>query len=127
MNKYNTELAQITKIFNSLDINEIGESSYFCARKRIIKLFELLMSLITVLGDKSVDTVTDLHRYFVKLAQTDVQYKPFHNQLSKPEFVTLIKSLVDIALSEWQQQVLGTDVRISDFKRIVYKMVVGLQ
>ncbi len=28
------------------------------------------MSLITALGDKSVDTVTDLHRYFVKLTET---------------------------------------------------------
>ena len=119
MNKYNTELAQITKVLNNLDINEIGKTSHFCARKRLIKPFELVMSLITALGDKSVDTVTDLHRYFVKLTQTDVQYKPFHNQLSKPEFVTLMKSLVDAALSEWQQQVLGTDVSISDFKRIV--------
>jgi len=25
----------------------------------------------------------------VKLTETDVQYKPFHNQLSKPEFVKL--------------------------------------
>ncbi len=101
MNKYNTELAQITKVLNNLDINEIGKTSHFCVRKRLIKPFELVMSLITALGDKSVDTVTDLHRYFVKLTQTDVQYKPFHNQLSKPEFVTLMKSLVDVALSEW--------------------------
>ena len=79
MNKYNTELAQITKVLNNLDINEIGKSSHFCARKRIIKPFELVMSLITALGDKSVNTVTDLHLYFVKLTQTDVQYKPFHN------------------------------------------------
>lgn len=35
------------------------------------------MSLITALGDKSADMVTDLHRYFVKLTGTDVQYKPF--------------------------------------------------
>jgi len=27
--------------------------------------------------------------------------------------------LVDVALSEWQQQILGTEVTLSDFKRIV--------
>jgi len=43
----------------------------FCNRKRIIKPFE-----------------------FVMLTETDVQYKPFHNQLSKPEFVELIKELI---------------------------------
>ena len=119
MNKHNTELNKITKVLNDFNINEIGKKIRFCSRKRIIKPFELVMSLITALGDKSVNTVTDLHRYFVKLTETDVQYKPFHNQLSKPEFSLLMKSLVDVALSEWQQQILGTDATLSDFKRIV--------
>ena len=119
MNKHNTELNKITKVLNDFNINEIGKTSRFCSRKRIIKPFELVMSLITALGDKSVSTVTDLHRYFVRLTETDVQYKPFHNQLSKPEFSQLMKSLVDVALNEWQQQILGTEVTLSDFKRIV--------
>jgi hypothetical protein len=119
MNKHNTELNKITKVLNDFTINEIGKTTRFCSRKRIIKPFELVISLITALGDKSVSTVTDLHRYFVKLTETDVQYKPFHNQLSKPEFSLLMKSLVDVALSEWQQQILGTQATLSDFKRIV--------
>ncbi len=119
MNKDNTELLQITKVLNELKINEIGKNVNFCNRKRIIKPFELVMSLITALGDKSVNTVTDLHRYFVKLTETDVQYKPFHNQLSKPEFVELIKELIGIAVNDWQQQVLGTEVELSAFKGIV--------
>ena len=100
MNKHNTELNKITKVLNDFNINEIGKTNRFCSCKRIIKPFELVMSLITALGDKSVSTVTDLHRYFVKLTETDVQYKPFHNQLSKPEFSLLMKSLVDVALTE---------------------------
>lgn len=119
MNKDNTELQRITKVLNELKINEIGKSVNFCNRKRIIKPFELVMSLITALGDKSVDTVTDLHRYFVKLTEMDVQYKPFHNQLSKPEFVELIKELIGVAINDWQQQVLGTEVELSAFKSIV--------
>jgi len=119
MNKHNTELNKITKVLNDFNINDIGKPTRFCSRKRIIKPFELVMSLITALGDRSVSTVTDLHRYFVKLTETDVQYKPFHNQLSKPEFSLLMKSLVDVALSEWQQQILGTEATLSDFKRIV--------
>jgi ribosomal protein L20 len=38
----------------------------------------------------------------VTLTETDVQYKPFHDQLSKPEFNLLMKSLADVALSELQ-------------------------
>jgi hypothetical protein len=119
MNKDNTELQQITKVLSEFKINEIGKRVNFCNRKRIIKPFELVMSLITALGDKSVDTVTDLHRYFVKLTETDVQYKPFHNQLSKPQFVELIKELIRVAMNEWQQQVLGTSIELSAFKGIV--------
>jgi len=48
-----------------------------------------------------------------------VQYKPFHNQLSKPEFVELIKELIGVAVNDWQQQVLGTEVELSAFKGIV--------
>jgi hypothetical protein len=119
MNKDNTELQRITKVLNELKINEIGKRVNFCNRKRIIKPFELVMSLIAALGDKSVDAVTDLHRYFVKLTETDVQYKPFHNQLSKPEFVELMKELFAVAIKDWQQQVLGTEVELSAFKSIV--------
>ena len=118
MNKHNTELNKLTKVLNDFNINEIGKTSRFCNRKRIVKPFELVMSLITALGDKSVNTITDLHRYFVTLTETDVQYKPFHNQLSKPEFVKLMKLLVDVALNEWQQQIFGSEVTLSDFKRI---------
>lgn len=119
MNVDNKELQQITKVLGELKINEIGKNVNFCNRKRVIKPFELVMSLITALGDKSVDTVTDLHRYFVKLTETDVQYKPFHNQLSKPEFVDFVKELIKVAMNEWQQQVLGTGVELSAFKSIV--------
>ena len=119
MNVDNKELQQITKVLGELKINEIGKNVNFCNRKRVIKPFELVMSLITALGDKSVDTVTDLHRYFVKLTETDVQYKPFHNQLSKPEFVDFVKKLIKVAMNEWQQQVLGTGVELSAFKSIV--------
>ena len=115
----NTELQQITKVLGELKINEIGKNVNFCNRKRVIKPFELLMSLITALGDKSVDTIADLHRYFVKLTETDVQYKPFHNQLSKPEFVDFIKEVIRVAMNAWQQQVLGTETELSAFKSIV--------
>ncbi len=68
----NTESQQITKFLGKLKINEIGKHVNFCNRKRVIKPFELVMSLISALSDKSVDTITDLHCYFVKFTETDV-------------------------------------------------------
>lgn len=114
-----TNIQQITKVLNQFIINDIGNTSQFCKRERAIKPFELVMSLITALGDKSVDTIADLHRYFVTLSETDVCYKPFHKQLSKPEFVIFMKRLVDMAMLQLQQQVLGTDNNLSQFEQII--------
>ncbi|GAC25238.1 MULTISPECIES: IS4 family transposase [Paraglaciecola] len=119
MHKNNTELAKITKVLNEFKINDIGKSSGFCCRQRVVKPFELVMSLLTALGDKSVDSISDLHRYFTGLTFSDVQYKPFHNQLSKPEFRDMMKRLVAMAMGNWQQQILGTDVNLSMFEQIV--------
>jgi len=55
----------------------------------------------------------------VQLTETHVQYKPFHNQLNKPEFVDFIKGLTSVAINEWQQQVLATETELSAFKSIV--------
>jgi IS4 transposase len=114
-----TELKQITEVLNKFTINDIGNRSKFCKRERAIKPFELVMSLITGLGDKSVDTLSDLHRYFVTLTETDVCYKPFHKQLSKPEFVVFMKRLVGVAMAKLQQQILGTTHNLSDFKKVI--------
>ena len=119
MHKNNTELSKITEVLNEFKINDIGKSSRFCSRQRVIKPFELVMSLITALGDKSVDSISDLHRYFTSLTFCDVHYKPFHNQLSKPEFLDMMKRLVAMAMGNWQQQILGNGVNLSAFKQIV--------
>jgi len=74
MPKNNTELATITKVLNEFKINDIGQSSGFCTRKRVVRPFELVMSLVTALGDKTVDSISDLHRYFTSLTFCDVQY-----------------------------------------------------
>lgn len=119
MHKNNNELTKITEVLNEFKINDIGKSTGFCSRQRTVKPFELVMSLLTALGDKTVDSISDLHRYFTGLTFSDVQYKPFHNQLSKPEFLVMMKRLVAMAMSNWQQQILGTDVSLSRFREVI--------
>ena len=114
-----TELRRITEVLNEFNINKIGNSSRFCKRQRTVKPFELVMSLITGLGDKSVDSIADLHRYFVSLSHVDVQYKPFHKQLCKPEFVGFMKQLIGMTMLRLQQQVLGTTDHLSCFKKVL--------
>jgi hypothetical protein len=66
-----------------------------------------------------MDSISDLHRYFTSLTYSNVHYKPFHNQLSKPEFLDMMKRLTAMAMGNWQQQVLGNGVNLSSFKQIV--------
>ncbi len=119
MPKQNNEITRIAKVLNKLNINDIGKNCGFCARQRIIKPFELVMSLVTALGERRVDSLAELHRYFVSMTKTDVQYKPFHNQLSKPEFVELMKRLIGEAMKQWQQQVLDKTTELTAFEGIV--------
>lgn len=119
MQNKNNELDKITEVLNAFNINDIGKRCGFCHRKRVIKPFELIMSLVTAMGDKQVNCISDLHRYFTGLTFTDVQYKPFHNQLSKPEFSQLLQRIVGMAMNRWQQQILGTDIDLSMFQQVV--------
>ncbi len=45
MKEHNTELNKLAKVLNDFNINEMGIKSQFCSRKRIIKPFELVMSV----------------------------------------------------------------------------------
>ena len=75
-----------TGSLNEVNINDIGKRFNFCHLECIEKPYELAMTM----DDKSTYWISDLHRYFFGLTNTDVQHKPFHNQLSKPEFKSLI-------------------------------------
>ena len=79
MHDKNNELNKITEVLNEFNINDIGKRCGFCHRERIVKPYEVVMALVTAMGDKSIDRISDLHRYFTGLTYTDVQYKPFHN------------------------------------------------
>ncbi len=119
MQNKNNELTKITEVLNEFNINGIGQRCGFCVRKRVVRPYELVMTLVTAMGDKNIGCISDLHRYFTGLTFTDVQYKPFHNQLSKPTFNPLIQRIVEMALHRWQQQTLGTDKDLSEFKQVV--------
>ena len=57
---------------------------------------------------------------FNALCETDVQYKPFHNQLSKPQFPILMREVCCRVLDELACYVLrfGPDSPFAQFKHI---------
>ncbi len=51
--------------------------------------------MITAMGDKETKHFSEIHRYFNQLTNKNVRYKPFHNQLAKPEFAQLMRDVAD--------------------------------
>jgi hypothetical protein len=83
---------QLKRVFCEQALNGLGKHVGFCQREREITPYRLCLGLIEVMGLSKIATIADIHRSFNALCDSDVQYKPFHNQLAKtqfPEFMRL--------------------------------------
>ena len=58
------------------------------------------MGLIEVFAASKVDTIADIQRSFNALCKTNVQYKPFHNQLVKKQFPVFMRSVCATLLDQ---------------------------
>ena len=91
---------QFKKTFSEDGLNELGKAVRFCLRERAVTPFRLAMGLIEVFADATVDTIADIQRAFNALCKTNVQYKPFHNQLVKNEFPLFMRSVCSTLLEQ---------------------------
>jgi len=115
-----TVTKQFKRTFCEARLNELGKAVRFCLRERTVTPFRLVMGLINVLSTPKVETIADVQRAFNALCETDVQYKPFHNQLSKSQFPILMREVCCRVLDELACDVLqfGPDSPFAQFKHI---------
>jgi len=79
----------------------------------------LVSAMICSLGEKDTRYLSDILRYFNRLTNQNVKYKPFHNQLSKPALAELMKEVADKVFTHWINDVLGYNKNsFSAFKKI---------
>lgn len=94
--------AEITEKFNTVVSEQVatqlGHKCGFTKRLRDITPHRLALTLIAAMAAGSVETIADLQRKFSELTGTDVSYKPFHNQLSKPEFADFMAAILSHAM-----------------------------
>ncbi len=84
---------RLKRVFSEQVLNGLGKRVGFCKRERDITPYRLCLGLVEVMGLSKIVTIADIHRSFNALSHSDVQYKPFHNQLAKkrfPEFMRLM-------------------------------------
>lgn len=113
----------ITQFLNPQNINHQGKLSGFVQRLRDISPFHLVCCLIAAMSKNNCSSIASLHRQFngMQLSAADsVAYKPFHNQLRKPEFVHFIKTVTQQAIVRFlSERNAFIPLKLQRFKQIV--------
>jgi hypothetical protein len=100
---------QFKRTFGEDTLNELGKIARFCRRERTVTPHRLALSLIETFATGPVKYIADIQRAFNALCATDVQYKPFHNQLAKRGFPPFVRLLLSRLLNELACKVLRFD------------------
>jgi hypothetical protein len=99
-------IKKLKLILSETKLNKLGKETKFTQRQRNITAFQLVTAMICALGDKKTDYLSDILRYFNHLTDQKIRYKPFHNQLSKPELAVLMREVTDKVFTHWINNVL---------------------
>ena len=98
--KFSTVAKSLVRIFGAGSLDAVGRETGFCQRQRMVTASRLVLGLLDVMASGTARCIADLHGGFNALAGTTVQYKPFHNQLAKPAFATLMRTVLGRAVEE---------------------------
>ena len=91
---------QFKKIFSEPGLNALGKAVGFCKRERDITPYRLCLGLVEVFAAGKVEAIADIHRAYNARCRTDVQYKPFHNQLAKSQFPDFMRAMCARSLEQ---------------------------
>jgi Transposase DDE domain len=116
-----TLAARFKRVMSEKELNHLGREIRFCRRERLLTPFRLAVSLVGSFALRRVETIADLQRAFNALFETEVAYKPFHNQLAKGQFATFMRELASRMLEALVVKVLevGREGAFTEFRRIV--------
>lgn len=120
------EVRSIAKIlrknFREDEVDAIARRTGFMQRKRDITPLPLLLASLSTLGASDANWLADILRTFNALTGKSVEYKPFHNQLSKPQFPEFVGEVFENALTTLTRSVLESlpeQSKLSRFKDIL--------
>lgn len=67
----------------------------------------LVVSLLTSLGSRKIETLADLHRDFQAASASTVNYKPFYEKLDKPGFSRVMKAVFESIVRQLTLRIIG--------------------
>ena len=97
---------KLKSVLNEGVITRLGFSTGFTERLRVMTPYRVALAIIGALATQQVETIADIARKFTSMTGLPVSYKPFHNQLSKPEFAEFMRQVLCHLLGELVVQVL---------------------
>lgn len=111
MNKENIKpfLTRIETVFNETGLNQLGKDLEFSVRERKITPYKLGLALIKAFSCTKIESIADIHRCFNALHRESVAYKPFYNQLSKPNFADFMRKMTEMVMQYLVIQILSFD------------------
>ena len=106
-------------ILSEKKLNKLGKETQFTQRERNVTAFQLVTAMICALGDKNTEYLSDILRYFNRLTDQNIRYKPFHNRLAKPELAELMRLVTERVFTHWINNVLQYKKgHFSQFKKV---------
>jgi ribosome-associated translation inhibitor RaiA len=94
-------------VFSEALLNACGKDVKFCRRQRGITPLRLGLALTAICASQRVETIADFHCGFNALFGTTVTYKAFSNQVAKPHFADVARTMTERLISDMTLKVLG--------------------
>lgn len=101
-----TVVNQFKRSFDEATLNALGKRARLCRRERVVTPHRLALCMIEAFAKSDLDTIADIQRTFNACCAQSVQYKPFHNQLAKPQFPIFMRLLLTRLMNELAMEVL---------------------
>ena len=91
---------RLRRVFREEAVDAAARTTGFMRRKRDITPLALVVACLSSLAMGGTRWLADIQRSLNATAGTAVQYKPFHNQLSKEAFPEFVRQLFEQALGQ---------------------------
>ncbi|SET63268.1 hypothetical protein SAMN02583745_02933, partial [Thorsellia anophelis DSM 18579] len=98
--QFTTFTQSIKAVFNPSHILKLSRKVKFTQKLRTLHPANLIGALIHALSCQDHANLTDILRVLNERYQELLNYKPYHNQIKKPEFTNLLQSLTEQATKE---------------------------
>jgi hypothetical protein len=92
---------KIKNIFDADYLLNLAKQCQFMQRSRQTIPITLLLSFIETLGNQSKANIADIHRKYQTLSDMPIEYKPFHNQIKKPQCTDFFRNCFENAMGLW--------------------------